>query len=33
MKEWCFEHPFLTFFLIGAVLQCISNIFGKGREV
>lgn len=33
MKEFAFEHPFLTFFMIMATLQLLSNCFGKGRDI
>jgi hypothetical protein len=32
MAEWCFAHPWMTFFLIAAALQTLSIIFGGRRN-
>lgn len=29
MKEWCLEHPVLTFLICVCICDCLSSIFGK----
>jgi len=29
MKEWCFAHPWMTFFIIVFALEALSEIFGR----
>lgn len=33
MKEFAMEHPILTFFIVLAILQLLSNVFGKGVSI
>ena len=29
MREWCFEHYFLTFLIIGSLIQGIYSLFNR----
>lgn len=33
MKEFAFQHPFLTFFIVMSLLQLLSNVFGRGKSI
>jgi hypothetical protein len=29
MKEWCLEHPVMTFIIILATLDCLAKVLGR----
>ena len=33
MKEWCLQHPYLTFFIVMSVITTVGNVIQKVLDI